>query len=358
MCVCVFVFPNKLYISDVIQVAVIRRAFAATFFQRRRRRSSSSNRTVHIEGQPSSFTQAVAGAVTNLVSPALVTRKAHAPSIKNFHLKSQEYSSSKAGKWLPGLWSPPPPSPSEAHIPRTHLVNTKVSRASDFGTAQMEHSPHDVMSATHLLEPHIQEHFGEESFAQFLMRSEDMEAANVCCLQEEEEEEEDGNNIPVEHKGTNETLDVRAKEMQEMWHRNQDDIFQKPPPTAKARSHKKLRNRKTHTKLLLVAPEVPLPQTSSNLTSQLTILSMDAGHSAAANNTTTSPPPSWNMSNKMEKSHYEMGPVPVVLTNEKRKETSRETHSTDNNYSDPECQGSRPAATACFLDSGETANIK
>jgi hypothetical protein len=223
----------------------------------------------------------------------------------------------------------------------------------------MEHSPHDVMSATHLLEPHIQEHFGEESFAQFLMRSEDMEAANVCCLQEEEEEEEeeDGNNIPVEHKGTKEPLDVRAKEMQEMWHQNQDDIFQKPPLTAKARSHKKLRNRKAHTKLLLVAPEVPLPQTSSNLPSQLTILSMDAGHSAAANNTTTSPPPSRNNSNKMEKLHYEMGPVPVVLTNEKRKETSRETHSSDN-YSDPECQGSRPAATACFLDSGETANIK
>jgi hypothetical protein len=282
----------------------------------------------------------------------LVTRKVHAPSIKNFHLKSQEYSGSKAGKW-----SPPPPPPSEAHIPRTHLVNTEVSRALDFGTAQMEHAPHDVMSATDLLEPHIQEHFGEECFAQFLMRSEDVEAANVCCLKEEEEEEV-GNSIPVEHIGTKETLDVRAKEMQEVWHRNQDDILQKPPLTAKARSHKKLRNRKAHTKLLLVAPEVPLPQTSSNLTSQLTIRSMDAGHSAAANNTTTSPPPSRNNSDKMEKLHYEMGPVPVVLTNEKRKETSRETHSADNNYSDPECQGSRPAATACFLDSGGTANIK
>lgn len=267
-----------------IQVAVIRRAFAATFFQRRRRRSS---RAIHADGQ-ASFAQAVAGAVTNLASPNLGTRKSHIPSIKHFHMKMQEYGGSKAGKWLPGMW------PQADGNNQRNSVNLEVSRAK--GTA----------SPTHPTEVQFQPPFGEQSFADFMTRSEDIDVANVCI-------QDDGEATPVEHVGL--PADIRSKERREIWLKKRDDFFQLP--TGKVRSHKKLRNRKAHK--FLLAPEVLPFIDTAEITHQLSVVSVEAGPSATNKGRATP-------NSSTAEQCLGILPSPVVSVSDERKDHSREKY--------------------------------
>lgn len=88
--------------ESITQVAIIRRAFAATFFQRRRRRSIRLAGCVGDE--EAAIAQAVAaGTGTNVSSPTLAVRKvSHIPSIKHFQVKMQEYSGTRSKSWISG----------------------------------------------------------------------------------------------------------------------------------------------------------------------------------------------------------------------------------------------------------------
>ncbi|KAG0579097.1 hypothetical protein KC19_4G072900 [Ceratodon purpureus] len=203
--------------ESATQVAVIRRAFAATFFQRRRRRSSRAGG--HVGNEQAMFAQAVAaGAGTNISSPTLAMRKAspHIPSMKQLQMKMQEYNSTTRGgkTWLPGIW----PQAEDHHHSECTIENLELSQGTAAGEsvenleARLDESSPSVAQHDHNLP-------NEDTFAE---------------LAPDDHEEDDVGAPSVE------LIDMRRK------NRNQD------PP--KGRVRKRLRSRKVH-KLTLLAPE-------------------------------------------------------------------------------------------------------
>lgn len=197
----------------ILQVAVIRRAFAATFFQRRRRRSSRA--AGHVANEQALFAQAVAaGASTNISSPTLAMRKAlpHIPSMKQLQIKMQEYN----GTTRAGMW----PQAEDHHHSECTIENLEISQATAAGEsvenleARLDQSSPSVAQHDHNLPT-------EDSFAELAPNDEydDVGAPSV------------------------ELIDMRRK------NRSQEGL-QNP----KGRAHKKLRSRKVH-KLTLLAPE-------------------------------------------------------------------------------------------------------
>ena len=218
-----------------MQVAVIRRALAATFSQRRRRRS---NRTAgNVASEQAAFAQAVAaGAGTTVASPTLGVRKAN---IKHVQTKMQEYSSTRAGKWLTGMQWPQAEDHHHHQSPSTGTIDTLTCE------------PRTSQAAARDLEPQILDDAASTPIDNPPNEPDPNFAANPA----NQHEDKDKAPCPLE------LIDARrAKEQihqEPCMKKGEEQFFH----SHKMRSHKKLRSRKVHK--LLLAPETLLPFTGA-----------------------------------------------------------------------------------------------
>ncbi|XP_024373646.1 uncharacterized protein [Physcomitrium patens] len=213
--------------ESITQVAIIRRAFAATFFQRRRRRSIRLAGCVGDE--EAAIAQAVAaGTGTNVSSPTLAVRKvSHIPSIKHFQVKMQEYSGTRSKSWISGT-SP----------------QAGIKRYSESAVKNFEISAADT----------------GDSAAQ--------------------QDEDDTRAPSVERFDTTRRTDRK----QEPWTKNREEAIHR----GKMRVHRKPRSRKSH-KLALLAPEAVLPFIGLPDTTVPDLSVMEANPSVAATQIRTAP---------------------------------------------------------------------
>ncbi|KAG0590375.1 hypothetical protein KC19_1G094600 [Ceratodon purpureus] len=215
--------------ESVTQVAVIRRAFAATFFQRRRRRS---NRTAgHVANEQAAFAQAVAaGASTNVASPTLAVRK---PNIKHVQTKMQEHSTTRTNKWLL-------PQAEDLHQDHPTSTYTTENLNNTEPLSPQDHSEPQTLDT-------------KPSSSPKTLNSNDPNPNFTAHPHEDDDGDGTGAAAPVEHINTRRPKD---RMHHEPWPKKGEEQFFH---THKVRSHKRMRSRKVHK--LLLAPETLLPFT-------------------------------------------------------------------------------------------------